>query len=481
MRQIRLEMGLSQKELSNRTHLAPSMISSLEKGTVHPSVRTVELLSQVLGKSTAYLTNPEVEQEDSSQTAATYDKPALPEKAFDPFQLLPANEYTTSLSLALALLRQGKYELALDELQHLDDDVSNAENPANELQKQYKNFLYAQIYNRTRKTKQARELLKELRQNLESIGSGLIPLAEIYFELGLSYSQERQVEEAIEHYNMALTEAGSLVESSKLGLRLYADLAQLYQQLGMFDQAQEYYAKVAAHPLYTQDDRTRATSLQTQAIFYIKQNQHAKGLELLAESIQLYEKLELLEHAQTVSSYYQLMKVQHVKDHKPEEMEELLIEPANLALFNPVNQLTILGNKIAYLRGKADSASITPEERSEFLAQALDQLTRIQPIISNSSQEISVVVQAQVSTEEALLYVTCDKWLGQSNGTDYRQKAIQVFDATLTTVMISKVPYPHFQKVYDAYEEALLDWNMDKELAQLARLRREERRNVANF
>jgi len=482
MRQARLEMGLNQKELSSRTHLAPSMISGLEKGTVQPSIRTIELLSQILGKSTSYLTNQEVEEDNSSESqvtiAAIYDKASSPEKTPDPFQLLPANEYTTSLSLALALLRQGKYEQALSELQQLDKSTESAANSLNELQKQFRNFLYAQLYNRTGKAKQARELLKELRQSLEAQTSGLTPLAEIHFELGLGYSQEQQVEEAIEYYNLALNEAGSLVESSKLGLRLYVDLAQLYQQLGMFEQAQEYYGKVAAHPLYTKDDRTRAISIQNQAMFYIKLGEHSKGLELLAESIRIYEKLELLEHAQTVSSYYQLMKNQ---DPQFEKTEELLVEPVDLPLFNPINQLTILGNKVAYLREKAESGSATEEERAEFLRQALDQIKRIQPIVSNNSQEISVVLQAQVLTEEALLYVTCDKWWSQSGETDYRQKAIQVFEAALTVLKMPKVPYSHFQKVYEAYEEALLDWNMDRELAQLARLRREERRNASNL
>lgn len=51
----RESLGLSQKELANRTGLSPAMITQVESGLVQPSLKTVEKLAGSLGVSPCYL------------------------------------------------------------------------------------------------------------------------------------------------------------------------------------------------------------------------------------------------------------------------------------------------------------------------------------------------------------------------------------------------------------------------------------------
>ena len=47
----RLESGLTQKELSERTGIAQSDISKLENGNANPSIRTLKRLANAMGKT----------------------------------------------------------------------------------------------------------------------------------------------------------------------------------------------------------------------------------------------------------------------------------------------------------------------------------------------------------------------------------------------------------------------------------------------
>lgn len=47
----RLESGLTQKELSERTGIAQSDISKLENGNANPSIRTLKRLADAMGKT----------------------------------------------------------------------------------------------------------------------------------------------------------------------------------------------------------------------------------------------------------------------------------------------------------------------------------------------------------------------------------------------------------------------------------------------
>ncbi|HEY3316682.1 MAG TPA: helix-turn-helix transcriptional regulator [Bacillota bacterium] len=55
VRLTRESLGLSQKELANRTGLSPAMITQVESGLVQPSLKTVEKLAGSLGVSPCYL------------------------------------------------------------------------------------------------------------------------------------------------------------------------------------------------------------------------------------------------------------------------------------------------------------------------------------------------------------------------------------------------------------------------------------------
>lgn len=47
----RIETGLTQKELSERTGIAQSDISKLENGNANPSIRTLKRLANAMGKT----------------------------------------------------------------------------------------------------------------------------------------------------------------------------------------------------------------------------------------------------------------------------------------------------------------------------------------------------------------------------------------------------------------------------------------------
>lgn len=47
----RIESGLTQKELSERTGIAQSDISKLENGNANPSIRTLKRLANAMGKT----------------------------------------------------------------------------------------------------------------------------------------------------------------------------------------------------------------------------------------------------------------------------------------------------------------------------------------------------------------------------------------------------------------------------------------------
>lgn len=49
IRRLRIEKGLSQKELAERAELAPSMICMIERGSKSPTVATVSEITKVLG------------------------------------------------------------------------------------------------------------------------------------------------------------------------------------------------------------------------------------------------------------------------------------------------------------------------------------------------------------------------------------------------------------------------------------------------
>lgn len=54
LKALRLESGLSQKNLAQATHLSPTLISRIEGGLVRPSIATLELIAQSLNVDIGY-------------------------------------------------------------------------------------------------------------------------------------------------------------------------------------------------------------------------------------------------------------------------------------------------------------------------------------------------------------------------------------------------------------------------------------------
>ena len=62
IKQLRMQKGLSQTELSALIKVTPQSISAFEKGTAKPSAETLMLLSKELGVSIEYLITDESEK-----------------------------------------------------------------------------------------------------------------------------------------------------------------------------------------------------------------------------------------------------------------------------------------------------------------------------------------------------------------------------------------------------------------------------------
>jgi transcriptional regulator with XRE-family HTH domain len=446
VRRTRLQQGLSQTNLAKATSFASSTISGIEKGTIYPSERAIRLISQALGKKVEYFTDPNIPEDGGNIHPDTSLGSTSPASSSQPF----ISEIAILLEASRLLVQQGECSQALHKLKMLHG-VSIDENQLQTVQ-----FIEAQILNRTNQTRQARELLRTLLTQVKIAVPdpelGIAPAtAQLYFELAVSYLADHQLEASIENYEAVLEVLGTAAQEHSLGFKTYAELGRVWRQRDNLEKAAYYYEKAQHHPYARKDDRVMAQLLLSEGLKLATEKRFAEAGQKLVESERLYEKLKLIEQASSVASYLNVVRAELNEFDKLEEIPQFNASLPESS--GSTTEVIIRANQVAVLRLKGDSAS---------LKQATLQMERTLQFMSSKIEEIQPLTIVQVYHEAALLQVSCKQ----------EEEAIKAFEKALEVLRNSKqAGWNEFEKIYDDYEQSLLDWGRDQELAQMSRQR----------
>jgi transcriptional regulator with XRE-family HTH domain len=434
VRLARLQRNLSQKSLAEAVGYVPGYISDIERGKVVPPRRLIQSLGQVLNKKPGYFTDPTI-PEDSGELAEDETAKVKPEAP---------TELNTWLDACRLLVQQGVYEQALQRLKDIDQTSLNEE------QLQAARFIQAQALNRTNQTRQAREILRELVAGL--VANATPSIAQVYYELGAGYVIEQQFETAIEQYQLALKALEPKVQEDKLGFRLYAELGRVHRQSGELSQAAFYYEKARQHPLAHHDDRAMAGMLLSEGLKLMQEGEFGEARAKLAESESLFEKLNLIEQYSTVASYLNVVHAQLNEFDKIDNQRLSLLDRSSAT-----SEVIIMANQVAVLRLRGDAAS---------LIQAQEHKERTLLFLNSQQNEIPSVTAAQVYHEAALLAVALNK----------EEEALATFEKTLDLLHTHRASWSELEKLYDDYEQALLNWERDSDLARVSRQRIQDKK-----
>jgi transcriptional regulator with XRE-family HTH domain len=451
LRKARLERKLSQKELAARTFFAPSTISSIENGLISPSERAVRLLAQTLGKKVSYFIDPAIDDADSDETHPAenrlLDDTPL-EKAVDAL--------TAVLDICRVLVQRGRYKEALQQLDELD--LSQA----NEGQRIRADFIRAQALMRTGEARRARLLLQEIIGLLQSkpLPPPVPTLAQARFELGASYFIDQLLDDALDSYKAALDDLGPSADENPLGFNLYAEIARVLRQKGEVAQAREYYQKAYNHRQAVKDDRVMANTLLSEGMALSQEGKLEEARARLLESERLYEKLDQIEQARTVASYLAVVQAELGQDVAlPSEIEAKSL-PENSSA---TSELIVMSNEAQVLRikGQHDPA---------ILQEAAARMERTLQFMKLKADEIRKQTIAEVYFEAAKLWVALDR----------REEALAAFEQSLQALRDSQARWYRYEKVYEEYERALLEWENATELLKMSQARLKDRKAVNN-
>ncbi len=454
MRQARRERKLSQKELATKTFFAPSTISSFENGLINPSERALRLIAQTLGKKVEYFTDLNISESESDQEGG-------PESAISTTEIevetTVVDEITTLLDICRVLVQRGKYEEALNNLVQLD------ETSLTDVQCAQANFLKAQALIRTGKSREARRLLSNLNQPPE-LSAPAPTLAQIRFELGVSYFAEQQLKDAIEQFNRALEALGERADEDSMGFRIYSELGRVWRQEGDTQKAAEYYEKAHQHRHATKDDRVLANLLLSEGMALVQQGKLVEARSKLLESERLFDKLKFIEQARTVGSYLDVVRAelgqldenaQNSTETAPDKEKDL---PENSSA---TSEAIVMTNQAAvlHLKGKHDPA---------ILEEAVKQMERTLQFIQLKQTEIRPMTISDAYFEAAKLWVM----LGR------QEQAIEAFDCAIQALRESSARWYKYDKIYDEYQSALADWNRAEEVMKIFQQRRDEQKRI---
>jgi transcriptional regulator with XRE-family HTH domain len=466
LKKARLQKGLSQKALAEATLFAPSTISGIEKGVIYPSDRALRLIAQALGQKIEYFTDPSISEQQANaiveETTATDQPLAHAETDNLPATTQNADEASLRLETCRWLVQGSQYQPALETLTELEQSVP----PLQAIQRQALIFLRAQALNRTDQPKLARELLRGLVGEVAPLPGTdpVIPaLPQVLYEIGASYAIEQQLEAAIENYEAALKALGSEEEIQQyaLGFKLYAELGRVWRQLGEPARAAEYYELAHQHPFSQRDDRSRAGLLLSEGLKLVRERHFGAAHSKLAESARLFDKLNMIEQACTVASYLEVVRAELQEFDKLEQTSQTEVLSHLPENSTATTELIVMTNRVAVLRLKDDP---------ESLNQAKAQLERVLQFLNLKRDEIRALTIAQAYHEAALLWTRCNQ----------PEEALEAFKTALVTLRSTEPPHLarwyDYEKIYDDYEQVLLDWGRDFELAQMSRQRLQDKK-----
>jgi len=456
MKSVRQQKHLSQKELASRTMFAPSTISSIENGLINPSERAVHLIAQALGKKVEYFTNPAVLEKDSDEIeegakAVTLAEPVVTET------ISPPGPATMSLDIVRLTMQGGNYQAAIEKLRLIE------QTSLNEVERQRFDYYYAQTLSRTREIRQARRLLTDLREQLQiRVYPAPAPsLLQVLFELGVTYQLEQQFDDAIEEYLKIIELLGNQVDQDAMGFKVYTELGRIYRQKGVSSKAAEYYQKAQQHQYANKDDRIMANLLLSEGLNLSESGKLTEAHQKLQESTRLYEKLEMLEQARTVSSFLEVVQAElgqfeeNLSSGQIEAETDLLENLAKTS--NATNEVVIMCNRAAVLRLKGRNDTSALEE-------AVTQTERTLQFVMSKEAEIDKVTVAEVYFEAAQL------WVAKND----QERALAAFEQALAVLRKSNAPWPKYEAIYKQYQQSLLNWNKAEELLRMIRQSQED-------
>jgi tetratricopeptide (TPR) repeat protein len=441
MRKARQKLNMSQKTLSDLTLFTPSYISGIEKGTVIPSERAIHLIAQHLKKRVEYFTNESVSEEESAAPILTAASTSENEVANSRL-----TETGIKLEYCRLLNKERNYQECLQILNNLDWSKLTPE------ESYTARFLQAQVLARSREPKKARDILLALKNEPLTTDPSL---PDVLFEVAVTYQAEQNFTEAIESYEALLQKLGPQADYALQGFRTYAELGKVCRQAGQLEQAARNYERAYHHPQARQNERTLAGILKSRAKTFIEKGQFAQAQQALEESRQLYEKLEQIEDARAVASY-----LSTVRAEIGQETEEI-VAPDN---FSPLNEVTVKVNRAVMLRYQALRGD------TNLWPQAIEQMKETLKYLNSHYTEIRAEVASEVYLEAARLWVTQNE----------REEAIRAFDCALDALRQSNsnAHWSQFEKIYDEYATALLDWNHD--LVVMTQQQLKDRRSFTN-
>lgn len=262
IRNARLQLAMTQEELAGR-HFTKGFISLLELDKARPSLESLSIIAARLNKPLTYFL------EDLTDTCREVDLHN---------QIGHAYVYVGDVEKARA-----EFGAALEMSERLDDDRRRAESMQGLGIAAFKSGDFDE----------AVSYLKEAARIYDKLGLRF-PECVAWYQLGVSYQSQGFVTKAIESYIESLKLSDSENVNASFRLKLLANLAHAYRNIGVLDEAEALYKESLTLGSELHDFCSVGKSLMGLGLLYRERGEVDQALHYTSRAMQLFETQENL-------------------------------------------------------------------------------------------------------------------------------------------------------------------------------------------
>lgn len=262
IRSARLRLSMTQEELAGK-HFTKGFISLLELDKAKPSLESLSIIAAKLNKPLTYFL------EDLTDTCREIDLR---------IQLGHTHLYIEEFDKAAA-----EFRAALEMSERLDDERRKAESLQGLGVAAFKSG----------GLEEAVSYLREAVHIYEKLGLRFSQCV-AWYQLGASYQSQGMVTKAIESYLESLKLSNSEEVKLPFKLKLLANLAHAYRNIGVLDEAEKLYEEALALGSELQDFCSVGKSFMGLGLLYRERGEVDQALHYTSRAMQLFEMFENL-------------------------------------------------------------------------------------------------------------------------------------------------------------------------------------------